>query len=99
MFTTCLYLFTACPVEMLPTLQLKIGILPILMGSVQVWSVMFMAGLFAFKCFRLVLKACLEVESWYLTITGCQAFQDSNSTGQDGKCNRQVVAIHGRLVK
>ena len=52
MFTACLYVFLACPAEMLPTLRLKTGILPILMRSVsqisyvydrtvcfQVWSV------------------------------------------------------------
>ena len=48
-FTTCLYVFTACPVEMLPTLRLKNAILPILTGTVQVRLVIFTTGPFAFK--------------------------------------------------
>ena len=46
-FTTFLYVFLACPAEILPTLQLKTRRLPVLKGSVQVRSVMFMTGLFA----------------------------------------------------
>ena len=41
-FTACLYVFPACPAEMLPTLWLKTGRLPFLTRSVQVRSVMFM---------------------------------------------------------
>ena len=74
-FMVCLYMVPVCPVEMLPTLQLKTGRLPILMGSVQARSVMFMAGLFAFKYGWLVLMACLEVESWYLIMTGGKFFK------------------------
>ena len=53
------------------------------MESVQVRSVMFMTGPFAFKIGRFVLKACLEVESWYLTKTGWQVFQDNTVTVED----------------
>ena len=53
------------------------------MGSVQVRLVMFMTGLIGFKYGRFVLMACLEVESWYLTKTGLQVFQDKTVTVQD----------------
>ena len=39
----------ACPAEMLPTLGLKRRRLPILMGSLQVRSVMFVTGIFCFQ--------------------------------------------------
>ena len=45
-FTACLYVFLACPAEMLLTLWLKTGRLSVLTGSVQVRLVMFMTGLF-----------------------------------------------------
>ena len=68
-FMACLYVFPACLAEMLLTLQWKTGRLPVVTGSVQVRSVMFMTGLFAFKCGQFVLMACLKVESWYLIRT------------------------------
>ena len=52
-FMACLYVFPACPADMLPTLWWKTGRLPISMESVQVRSVMFTTGLFTFKYGRL----------------------------------------------
>ena len=79
----CLYVFPACPAEMLPTLQLKTGRLPVLTGSVHVRLVRFTAGVFALKYGQFVLRACLEVESWYLTRTGREFYQDKTVTLQD----------------
>ena len=62
-------------------------------GSVQVRSVMF-TGQFPFRYGRLVLPACLEMESRYSTRTGREVFQDRTVTGQDGKFNQQSVKIH-----
>ena len=82
---SCRYVFLACPTEMLPTLRLKIGRLPILRGSVQLRLVMFMTGLFALKYGRLAFTAFLEVESWYLIKTGWQVLQDKTVTVKDKK--------------
>ena len=58
LFTACRYLFQACHVEMLPTLQLKTGKLPVLVENVQVRTVMFTTGLFTFKYGQFVCMAC-----------------------------------------
>ena len=50
LFTAYLYTFSACPAEILLTQQSKTGRHPVLTGSVQVKSFMFMTGQFAFKC-------------------------------------------------
>ena len=78
-----LYVFPACPAEMLTTLRLKTGRFPVLMGSDQIRLFMFMTGLFSFKYGRFVLMTCLEVESWYLTRTEWEVFQDKTVTLQD----------------
>ena len=49
-----LHVFPSCPAEMLPTLRLKTGRLIVLTGSVQIRSVMFKTGLYAFKYGQLV---------------------------------------------
>ena len=64
-FIVWLYVFPACPAEMLPTVWSKTGRLPILRGSVQVMLVMLTSSWFAFKYGRLVFTDCLEVKSWY----------------------------------
>ena len=56
--------FAACPAEMLPTLRLQTGRLPILTGSVLVRSVMFMTDQFVFKYGQFIFTDCLAVESW-----------------------------------
>ena len=93
----CLFLFLACPAEMLQTQWLKTGRLPILTGSDQVILIMYMTGLFPFKYGQFVLMGCQEVESWYLIKTGRQVFKNYK-TEQDGSYNRQAIEIHIRMV-
>ena len=88
-YSLSVYVFLACPAEMLPTLWLKTGRLSALKGSVQVRSVMFTTGRFPFKYCQLVFRVCQEAESWYLSTTGLECLQDGYSVGQDRKCNRQ----------
>ena len=80
LFMACQDVFLACRAAMLLTLWLKTGRLPILTGSDQVSSFMYTTVLFAFKYSQFVLSACMEVESWYLTKTGWQVFQDKKVT-------------------
>ena len=80
-------MFPAFPAEMILILRLKTGILPVLIGSYQVRSVMFTTGWFPLKNDQFMSTACRQVEYWY-----------SYSVGQDGKCNRQAVEIHDRKV-
>ena len=86
-------LFPACPAEMLPTLRLKTGTFPILMGSDQVRLVM--TGSFPFKNNQLVRPAYLVLKQ---DRRGSVLTQDGHSVGQDGKCNRQAIEIHDRTV-
>ena len=77
-------MFLACPAEMLPTLQLKTGKLPVLMGSDQVRSVMFLSG-----------GGILVLNQ---DRTGSFSKQNISSVGQDGNCNRQAIETHDRMV-
>ena len=65
-FTTCLYVFLACPAEMLLTQQLKTGKCPSQVGYVYNRLVRYPVWLVS------VVWCYLEVESWYLTRTGWQ---------------------------
>ena len=95
-FTACLYVFPACPAEMLLTLRLKTGRLgtcPSQVGYVydrpvcfQVWSVC-VYGLYGGEV--LVLNQ---------NRTAIFSRQDGYSIGQDGTCNQQVIEICERLV-
>ena len=89
----CFWLVVICSqiVPLLSSLRLKTERLPILMRSVKVMSVMFTTG-------RFLCKACPEVVSWYLTLTGWEVRQDGYGKGQDRKCNWQAVEIHNRAV-
>ena len=62
----CCDVFLTCPVEMLPTLQLKTGRLPVLMGSLQVRLVMFMTGLLSSAGSKFVFT--LPILSYTVTI-------------------------------
>ena len=76
-------MYLACPAEMLPTLWLKTGRLPVLTENDQVRSVMFTTGLFAFKYAWFLLMACQKVESCFFTKTGLQVFQVKTVTESD----------------
>ena len=79
----CRDVLPACPAEMLTTLQLKTGRLPVLMGIVEVRSEMFVTGQFPFKYGWFVCMACGEVDSWYLTTTGREVLPDRTVTVKD----------------
>ena len=82
-FTACLYVFLACPVEMLLTWRL-----PILMGIVQVRSVYDM--LVCFQLRSVSVDSLSEGGVLVLNQDTMASFfkQDGYSLGQDGKCNR-----------
>ena len=69
-------MFSACPTEMLLTLQLKTGSLPVLTGSVQISLVMFRTGWF-------VCRACPELVFRYLTITGWEVLANKMVTRRE----------------
>ena len=71
-------MFPACPAEMLLTLWLKTGRLPVLIGSAQVRLAKFTID--RFKYSRFVCKACRVVVSRYLTTTGRKVVPDKTVT-------------------
>ena len=59
---------------------------------------MFRTSQFALKYGQFMVKACLEVESWYLSRTASSSRQAGKSIQQDRKCNQQDIDIHNRTV-
>ena len=66
--------------------------------DIQIRLVMFMTGQFIFKYGRFVWTTCREMESRHSTMIGRQVFQDNNSIGQDGKCDREAIEIHDKMI-
>ena len=89
----CLYVFPACPAEMILTLQWKSGKLPILTKFVQFKSVMIMTGQFLSS----MVGWCSQPVLWWspLVYHDCRdvfSGHDSKSMGQD---DVTVMGKHG----